>query len=178
LVAEIEPCRTLTPIEPGDRGHTAKPKVQAVVANLPRQIAQRECDTAAKLLSLGIEQLEIVETRNSPGPGNVVMIEVASEAIVEIFTAFGKMGVSAEKVATEVAEEVHRYLSCEAAVGEHLADQLLLPMALAGAGSFTTRTISSHCRTNAAVIEKFLPVKFELETLQSCSRISVKSHTA
>jgi len=178
LVAEIEPCPTLKPMELEGRGHTGKSKVRAVVANLPRQIAQREADMAAKLLNLGMEQLEIVETRNSSGPGNVVMIEVASEAVVEVFTAFGKMGVSAEKVATDAAEQVREYLSCEAAVGGHLADQLLLPMALAGAGSFNTQTVSSHCRTNAAVIEKFLPLRFEFESLQNCSRIGVKSDPA
>jgi RNA 3'-terminal phosphate cyclase (ATP) len=88
------------------------------------------------------------------------------------------MGVSAEKVATDAAEQVREYLSCEAAVGGHLADQLLLPMALAGAGSFNTQTVSSHCRTNAAVIEKFLPLRFEFESLQNCSRIGVKSDPA
>jgi RNA 3'-terminal phosphate cyclase (ATP) len=162
FVAEIEPCHTLSPIHIDERGHTAKPKVQAVVANLARQIAQRECDSAAKLLDLGLEQLQIVETRNSPGPGNVVMVELASEALVEIVTAFGKMGVSAEKVAMEAANQAREYLASEAAVGEHLADQLLLPMAMAGGGSFTTRTVSSHSRTNAAVIQTFLPLAFEI----------------
>jgi len=177
FVAEIEPCRALIPVELADRGHTAKPKVQAVVANLARQIAQRECDAAAKLLGLGMEQLQVLETRNSSGPGNVVMIEVASERVVEIVTAFGKMGVSAEKVATDACGQVREYLACEAAVGEHLADQLLLPMALAGAGSFTTRTVSSHCRTNAAVIEKFLPIAFEIETHSAFSCIAVRANS-
>ncbi len=178
FVAEIEPCRTLTPIHIEERGHTAKPRVQAVVANLSRQIAQRECDAAAKLLDLGMEQLQIVETRNSSGPGNVVMVELASEALVEIVTAFGKMGVSAEKVAAEAANQAREYLASEAAVGEHLADQLLLPMALAGGGSFPTRTVSSHCRTNAAVIAKFLPLAFEFYTRPEFSRIEVKTNPA
>jgi RNA 3'-terminal phosphate cyclase (ATP) len=45
-------------------------------------------------------------------------------------------------------------------VGEHLADQLLVPMALAGGGSFRTLPPSSHATTNAALIERFLPVRF------------------
>jgi RNA 3'-terminal phosphate cyclase (ATP) len=178
FVAEIEPCRALTPIHLDARARTSAAKVQAIVANLPRSIAQRECDTAARLLSLDSEQLQIVETRNSPGPGNVVMIEIASEKVVEIVTAFGKMGVSAEKVATEAANQPRDYLASEAAVGEHLADQLLLPMALAGQGSFTTRTVSSHCRTNAAVIAKFLPLAFDFETHASFSRIAVRPNPA
>jgi RNA 3'-terminal phosphate cyclase (ATP) len=49
------------------------------------------------------------------------------------------------------------------AVGEHLADQLALPMALAGGGSFTTGQPSSHLTTNLAVIERFLPLRSQIE---------------
>jgi RNA 3'-terminal phosphate cyclase (ATP) len=48
-------------------------------------------------------------------------------------------------------------------VAEHLADQLLLPMALAGEGSFTCCEISSHTTTNAGVIQRFLPVAFAID---------------
>ena len=40
--------------------------------------------------------------------------------------------------------------------GPYLADQLLLPFALAGGGSFTTVKPSQHSLTAAAVIERFL----------------------
>lgn len=55
------------------------------------------------------------------------------------------------------------YLQSSACIDPHLADQLLLPMALAGGGRFTTPVLSEHLRTNAAMIEKFLPVGFEYE---------------
>jgi RNA 3'-terminal phosphate cyclase (ATP) len=45
----------------------------------------------------------------------------------------------------------------------HLADQLLLPMALAGGGLFHTLAISDHTQTNMALIEKFLPVQFAVQ---------------
>lgn len=45
----------------------------------------------------------------------------------------------------------------------HLADQLLLPMTLAGGGVFHTLSITDHTRTNIALIERFLPVKFSGE---------------
>jgi len=48
-------------------------------------------------------------------------------------------------------------------VGEHLADQLLIPLALAGAGSFLTTPLSLHATTNIHVIEKFLPRKFSVD---------------
>jgi RNA 3'-terminal phosphate cyclase (ATP) len=91
------------------------------------------------------------------------MVEVESASLVEVFTSFGKMGVSAEKVGADAAAQVSAYLASEAAVSEHLADQLLLPMALAGGGSFTTAAITSHAQTNMDVISKFLPVSFRVE---------------
>ena len=48
-------------------------------------------------------------------------------------------------------------------VGEHLADQLMLPMALAGGGQFSTSSVSQHALTNAAVIGRFLPVSIGSE---------------
>jgi RNA 3'-terminal phosphate cyclase (ATP) len=169
----IHPCRKLTPIHLGERGVTSKPTVQVVVANLSRKIAQRELDTVAGLLGLETDPRQITETRNSPGPGNVVMIEVASECLVEVFTAFGRMGVSAERVGADAAAQVSAYLASDGAVSEHLADQLLLPMALAGGGSFTTASISSHARTNMEVIGRFLESRFRVEENLRSIRISV-----
>ncbi|HMU87019.1 MAG TPA: RNA 3'-terminal phosphate cyclase, partial [Agitococcus sp.] len=51
-----------------------------------------------------------------------------------------------------------------ATVDEYLADQLLLPMALAKGGSFTTNILSDHCVSNIHVIEKFLAVKFSCQS--------------
>jgi len=173
FVVDIEPCGVLRPIEVEERGDVSKPKVHAVVANLPRHIAQREVDAAGAALGCGMEQLRTTETKNSSGPGNVVMVEVESSAVVEIFTSFGKRGLSAEKVAAAAAAEAGAYLASEAAVCEHLADQLLLPMAMAGGGAFTAVAASSHTRTNMEVIAKFLPAKFRVEESANRTRICV-----
>lgn len=58
-----------------------------------------------------------------------------------------------------------RYLDAKAPVGPHLADQLLLPLVLAGGGSFVTMPPTEHTRTNIAVIEKFLALEFTLADL-------------
>jgi RNA 3'-terminal phosphate cyclase (ATP) len=70
---------------------------------------------------------------------------------------------------------MQNYLGSEAVVGRQLADQLLLPMALAGGGTIHTSAPSNHVKTNIEVIEKFLPVRFEVEPrLRGCHMISVK----
>jgi RNA 3'-terminal phosphate cyclase (ATP) len=170
---EIHPCSTLSQIHLEERGPVEKPKVHAIVANLNRKIAQREVSVAARLLQLAEEDQQITFTNNSPGPGNVVVVEVGSASLVEVFTSFGKMGVSAEKVGADAAAQVSAYLASEAAVSEHLADQLLLLMALAGGGSFTTAAITSHAQTNMDVIKRFLPVSFLTEETSRGIRIEV-----
>jgi RNA 3'-terminal phosphate cyclase (ATP) len=173
FTVEIEPKSKLASILIEERGESAAPVVHALVSNLNPKIALRELETAGKLLGCESEQLRVLQTKNSTGPGNAVMVEVASENVTEIFTAFGKLGVSAEKVARDAAEMAQQYLTSSAAVGEHLADQLLLPMALCGGGSFTTTHISQHAETNMDVIARFLPVKFSVTDCDGCKRITV-----
>ncbi len=79
--------------------------------------------------------------------------------MTEVLTGFGERGVSAEAVGERVANEAARYRASDAPVGVHLADQLLLPMALAGGGAIVTNEPSSHTRTQAELIPMFLPVK-------------------
>src|SRR5207302_578773 len=90
---------------------------------------------------------------------NVVTLEIASEHVTELFTGFGERGVRAEIVAEQAVAEARRYLAADVPIGEHLADQILLPMALAGGGSFRTLAPTLHTTTNLAVIRRFLDVE-------------------
>ena len=160
FVATIEPCERLSSIQLLERGEIERRTAVAIVANLPRSIAQRETDTIGKLLNWNAESIEIVETRNSVGPGNIVLIELASSNVTEVFCGFGRIGASAESVASEAADAARSYLVSGAVAGEHLTDQLLLPLALAGGGAFTAETLNLHCRTNMDIIRCFLAVDF------------------
>ena len=122
--------------------------------------------------------MQIVETRNSVGPGNVVLIEVGtSTGVTELFCGFGRLGASAESVATEAVKEARAYIASEAAVGEHLADQLLLPFALAGGGVFTASKLNRHARTNMDVVSTFLPVRFETREESGYTKVEVSPAT-
>jgi RNA 3'-terminal phosphate cyclase (ATP) len=162
FAAEIEPCRVLKPLELGLRGDIRSKRVTAIVANLSPRIAVREIEKVASMMSLTSEGI-ISETKNSPGPGNIVLIEIESSNVTEMFSSFGRLGVASEKVAEEAVHEAREYLVSGAVAAEHLTDQLLLPFALAAGGEFTATKLSRHAKTNQEVITKFLPIRFETE---------------
>lgn len=154
--AEVTPSAELRPIELGSRGTIVKQSATAIVAGLRRDIAERELAQVGKSLDLSQERLVVRELSADQGPGNAVVIEVESEDITEIFSAVGARGVTAEAVAASAVQEAREYLASEVPVGPHLADQLLIPFAIAGGGAFVTSEPTMHTRTNIDVIRRFL----------------------
>jgi len=145
------------------RGRTVRRRARALVSRLSRQIADRELALIRSRLGWDGEELEaVVLSEGMAGPGNVVLLSIESEQVVEVFTGFGEIGVRAEAVAERVAEEARRYLAADVPVGPHLADQLLLPMALAGGGAFRTVPLSRHASTNLEVIGQFLGTSIDV----------------
>ena len=140
-----------------ERGAPLVVSALAIVAAIPPGVADREIATAKKLLAEWPEDAFAVgELPESQGPGNILLLEAAFEQVTEVVSGFGKLGVSAERVAQTAAGRMAGYLASDAFAGPYLADQLLLPFALAGGGSFTTVKPSQHSLTAAAVIELFL----------------------
>jgi RNA 3'-terminal phosphate cyclase (ATP) len=166
FVVSIEPAPRLKPIELNERGALLDKRAEALLAGLPLHIAERELAVVGKALGWQDEFLEVLHLPGECGPGNVLLLTLEYEHVTEVFTGFGRRGYPAEAVAKETLSQAQRYLESRAAVGEHLADQLLLPLALAGGGSFTTVTPSNHTRTNSTVIEQFLPFQFECREIR------------
>jgi RNA 3'-terminal phosphate cyclase (ATP) len=160
----IEPTGVRERLEIETRDEILSHKARALVVKLPPHIAERELAVVEQELGLSGEQLELATSQNAISPGNVLTIEIASEQVTEIFTGIGQRGVRAEEVAQTAVKEAMQYLSVDAPVGEHLADQLLIPLALARGGSYITGPLSLHTKTNIEVIKQFLDVK--ITTLQ------------
>ncbi|HEY8368592.1 MAG TPA: RNA 3'-terminal phosphate cyclase [Thermodesulfobacteriota bacterium] len=156
FTVRIEPVPRLGRLDLGERGEITGRRARVLVANLPRTIAEREAAVLRAALGWEPQAYTIETIEGSPGPGNVVMLEVAAEYVTEVFTGFGQRGVRAEAVAAGAAEACRTWLAAGVPVGEHLADQLLVPLALAGGGSFRTLPLSLHATTNIAVVRRFL----------------------
>jgi RNA 3'-terminal phosphate cyclase (ATP) len=158
LRVEVEPA-PLGGLDLLERGEVVRREVVALVANLPGAIAKREIDTIVGVLGWPRSAGRVEQVKGSPGPGNVVNIVVESEHVTEVFTGFGEKGVRAELVGERAAAEARAYLAAGVPVGEHLADQLVLPMALGGGGAFRTLAPSSHTRTQIDLMEKMLDAR-------------------
>lgn len=165
MVVDIEPCPKLQPLQLMERGAEIGRKVVVTVAGLPYHIVERELGVVHRRLALAEDQIAAQILPGEYGPGNVLTVEVVAEQVTEVFTGFGERGVPAESVAERLVEEAQRYLQTEVPVGEHLADQLLIPMALAGGGSFLTLAPTLHTATNIEVIGRFCGVVIEMEQI-------------
>jgi RNA 3'-terminal phosphate cyclase (ATP) len=159
ISARIEPVPKLKPLELTERGATRQCMATAIVAGLPSVIGDRELAVVAKELNWPADSLHVRHLPTGHGPGNVLLLTIASDSGTELFTGFGQRGVRAEMVAARVAGQVRDFLAADVPVGPYMADQLLLPLALAGGGSFVTMPLSPHSLTNMEIIQKFLDVR-------------------
>jgi RNA 3'-terminal phosphate cyclase (ATP) len=166
---DVHPVR-LQPLHLLERGRVLRTEAVAQVASIPFDVAKRELDTVAELLKLREDQQRAEELKRAFGPGNVLRVEVESEHVTEVFTGFGERGKRAEVVAEEVASKVKRYLAAEVPVGEHLADQLLLLLALARGGGFRTLALDGHALTQVDTMAHFLDVKVDVRELDRDAR--------
>ncbi|WP_066716997.1 RNA 3'-terminal phosphate cyclase [Sphingomonas pituitosa] len=163
IEVDIQPG-TLTPIECLDRGALRSVSATALFAGLPFNIVEREIATARRLLPDWPEDTFAVhQLPDEQGPGNVLLLEAEFEHATEIVSGFGRLGVSAESLAKTAAHRMAGFLASEAFAGPYLADQLLLPFALAGGGSFTTVKPSQHALTACDIIERFTGRRWAFE---------------
>jgi RNA 3'-terminal phosphate cyclase (ATP) len=159
---EVRPTSKLSPIAVLEPGPVTGKRSSVIIARLPTHVADREHAIVRQRFGIAAEDCQTVEVRG--GPANVLMIEIERAGSREIVTGHGEKGLRAELVAERACAEVDRYLASNVPVGEHLADQLLLPMAVAGGGRFRTLgALSLHATTNIETIAHFLDVPIRVE---------------
>jgi RNA 3'-terminal phosphate cyclase (ATP) len=163
--ASIVPAEKMTAIELTERGANGDHVAHAVIAAVPADVAKRELELIAQQMQWPPQSLRIKQVPNDQGPGNLVMLEVAHQHVTEVFTSFGQRGIRAEAVAADAIQQAKRYLSANVPVGPCLADQLMIPFALAGGGAFVTQALTRHATTNIGVIRRFLDVTISTEQL-------------
>jgi RNA 3'-terminal phosphate cyclase (ATP) len=160
IAARITPCHVLTQIDLCQRGARKGGYAESLIAGVPPDVATRELDGVRSGLGWQDDDLRVVRLAPDVGPGNVLLATIDYEHVTAVFAGFGEKAVRAESVAKALVGRVRRYIASDAAADEFLADQLMVPFALAGGGTFTVDKVSQHALTNAGIIERFLPVTF------------------
>ncbi len=176
FVVEIEPASSiradetssrLTGFDLLERGELLQRRGRVLLSSLPLLIAERELEEISRLTGwdAGCFSREVVPAQ---GPGNAVLLELQSEHITEVFVGFGEHGVKSENVAKRAIDAMRQYLTANAPVGPHLADQLLLPLGISvwqsrdeaapARYSFRTMPLTNHARTQIETLRAFLGV--------------------
>ena len=169
----------IAPLKLLDPGRLIQCRASAMSDKIPEHVTERELEYIRKKLTdlcsdrcsdLTLQQKLIP----SVGPGNIVSLLTEMDNVTEVFECVGERNISAERVAGRVVRDCKRYLTSGVPVGEHLADQLLLPMVLGQGGSFRTLKPSQHLLTNIAVIKQMTGVEIKLtEMNQDCWQVDV-----
>ena len=175
ISARIEPVQTLQGLDLIQRGRELSQKIEILSGNIRASIVKDEIKHLSELIQWPDSCYHIREENRVDGSGNVVVLEKVFEQHVMHVSSFGEMRKSAAKVASDAAKAMLSYLNGPAAIGPRLADQLLLPLALAGKGSLSTTALTNHMQTNIQVIEQFMSVKFHTSTLEQGETL-VKLH--
>ena len=174
----VDPSEQLCGREWVERGELARVTGVAAVTNLPAHIPQRMADRARNMLgAAGIaSRIKPLRARGpAAGAGIFLTAEYANGAAG--FSALGRKGRPAERVAEEACERLllHDRDETAAAIGAHLADQLVLPLALAaGYSAFTTSRITEHTLTNIRVVRQFLDTQIKVERHGDGGRIEIQ----
>lgn len=155
--------------------HTPFDQVQGIAAaiNLPAHIPNRMAHHTHQLLQdrgLSAHIQEIHTHGAAPGAGLMLWVPQGG------FTCLGRKGFPADKVAETAVAQLVAFMDNTAAVDYYLADQLLLPLALAqGTTTYTTNTLTQHTLTNAQLLRQWLDVDIHIKgTLGQVAEITVK----
>lgn len=160
----ISPSAGIKTLDLRERGELINKEVVITSANIPAHVAEREMEEIAKRCSWTRDVMQVRHV-DAMGGGNIVSLRAYYQHHTEVIEQVGQVGVKAERVARAAVSDLRRYQKGGGVAGEHLADQLLLPMAVGQGGVFRTLKPSKHTMTNRNVIEMFSDKRFKFEEL-------------
>jgi len=165
IQASVWQAETVEPLRLLERGKLVRIRGVSAVANLEDGIARRQKLQALRRLEpvCANSKIETIQLA-SVGKGTLLLVQAEFEHTTCCYFGLGAIGKRAEAVADEAVDALLAFLAGPGTVDEHLADQLLLPLALASSPSqFRTAQVTRHLLTNAEVVQAFLPARVQVE---------------
>lgn len=153
----VTPSSHRHPLRLIDRGNRVSQDVKVMHAHLPRAIAKAQLTQFSTVTGWTINEVaSIVEHSTATCPGNALVAMMKHDNVTAVFQSIGRQGKSSHTVVQEVVDDLRDYMSSHsAAVCKHLADQLIVPIALLEGGSFTTGPLTTHTQTNLDTLALF-----------------------
>ncbi len=165
----IEPQRKLKKLELVERGEMERIDVVSISSRdlKEKKVAERQLRSFRETLRLkGHEHIVYADTLSS---GTSIHAHVHYSNTKLGADVLGERGKPAEQIGSDCANLLKSQIDTGACLDRWMADQILPYMALSGGGAVSVGEVTDHCRSNIWVIEKFVPVKFELkENIISC----------
>lgn len=158
IEARIRPAAALSPLRLVERGALTRIVGLSAVANLPLSIAQRQRAQAQRRLRARCPAVDIgCLQMPSRFKGTMLLLVAEFEHSQCCHYALGQPGKPAERVADDAVDELDAFLATDGAVDQYLADQLVLPLALApGPSAVRTSKVTQHLLTNVDVVQRFV----------------------
>ena len=165
IQARINPASYIRPLNLVDRDSLLQIRGISAIANLDRSIAERQRNQVLRRLG-DRYSLNDIRIKHLPArfKGTFLLLIADFEKTQACFFSLGELGKPAEQVANQAVDELEYFLNTNGAIDKYLADQLLLPLALAnGVSHLSTSQITKHLVTNAHIISIFLPVNISVQ---------------
>ena len=166
VVVEAKPIKKLSPFNCLERGEIKYILIESVCGSLPKEIAERQANSALRILRYYYPDVKISVTYkrvDSLSPGTSVTCVAVCENSILGADCLGERGLRAEIVGQRAAEDLVKSLRSSAALDKYMADQILIFLALAeGKSRVKVEEITEHCRTNIQIIEDILGIEFKV----------------
>jgi RNA 3'-terminal phosphate cyclase (ATP) len=141
-----------------ERGEITKKRAHIIVGEQDAEVRDKMKARCAEMLDLAPGTIEINPRPNGPDTANSINVFVESEYVTEIFSGCSQDGEDFFACAGKVAQDLYSYVNSKAAAGPSLTEHLIMVMAAAGGGSFTTTRLTNRAEATLALIPEFLHV--------------------
>src|SRR3989344_884377 len=173
VIFQIEPCKKIKNVELIERGNYIRTDLFSIAANSlkERKVVERQIDSFKKSYNkeIGIVVDKYVDTLS---PGSLVHAHCHFTNTIIGAECLGERGKSSEDVGKEAAFNLSNEYNSRSCVDKKAIDQLMIYMGLSKNSKVKTSETTNHINANAAVIEKFLDVKFDVnDNIVECSKV-------
>lgn len=167
---KIQPS-CLTPLKLIKQGRLIDSRVRCYLSNIKPSVAERELATYKKSCKTHIEFLDHKFSK-AKSTGNLLLHSLVFDDYQTCMTILGRQRVSAEAIAKKLADQVNEYMSTGSTLNSFLADQMMLPLLVAGGGEYTTPEITRHAETNIWTIKEMTGKELKSREIDGCRIIS------